>query len=965
MFGFAFGNASLADPTYGYPAWSFNLLSTVAYFGLDVRWDGSISTTGAGWATWNSSALTGLVTTAHAAHTRVILSVDLQDFSGTPSSTMCAALHPLHRAVTVQQALAQVAKMHVDGVNFDFEGVNSTCAYGATTRAEMTSLVKEMRAAMPAGMYLSVDTYGGSAADPYNFFDIHGMAPYVDAFFVMAYDMEYSNQYRSPLSCSGTQALNCLAPTAPISSYYYNDTTVMAQYVAAAGAGKVILGVPYYGRKACVAAGSVNARPTSTVVADDYLSASQESTDPSVLAGSYSTHRDKYTGVERWDTWYNTTLRCTRELYWDDVYSLGRKYDLAISDRLRGIGIFALQYGGGAPELWNLLAARFTTWSASYGMGEAPAGWQPGRPQTFNVTVTNTSPATWPATGTNFTALHVHFATASGGVATKSSWLAGGVTVKLPADVPAGQSVTLPVTLTAPNTAGQFWLEAEMYRSQLYWFTAHADLRVLVARKLWAASYDMSAAPDAWIGGQTQAFTVTVRNTGNQAWRAADANPVMLDVSFAPVPNGVAGLKSWFTSQTFKVPVDVAPGQSAAIAVKVTAPARGGGMFVQAQLFKDHQFWFSSSQPAAVTVAESWSATYGVAGVPASWSSAQTQSFTVSVTNTGNRTWPSAGTNPVELDVHFATAAGGTAKMSSWLTSQILKLPADVAPGQTANIAVTAKAPARTGPLYVEVQLFKNKQFWFSSFQPVPVNVGSLSWTAAYQQLNRWPLVWGGGQTQAFTVVVKNTGTQAWPATGTGNVELDMHFTTAPGAGGWLTSQIFALPGDVAPGDTALVPVSVTAPATGGPLYLEAAMFKNHQFWFPLAQAVAVAASPTVWWGDTSLAPAPLAWKAGQTQTFTLTVKNTGTEAWPSTGGNPVRLDLHFTPVTGGSKVVSSWVTSQIFALPADVAPGQSVQISVSVTAPRQLGLLFLEAQLFKQQQFWVQPWQPVAVTIG
>src|SRR5437879_4089631 len=39
VFAFAFGNASLGDPTYGYPAWSFNLLSTIAYFGLSLAWD--------------------------------------------------------------------------------------------------------------------------------------------------------------------------------------------------------------------------------------------------------------------------------------------------------------------------------------------------------------------------------------------------------------------------------------------------------------------------------------------------------------------------------------------------------------------------------------------------------------------------------------------------------------------------------------------------------------------------------------------------------------------------------------------------------------------------------------------------------------------------------------------------------------------------------------------------------------
>ena len=36
-------------------------------------------------------------------------------------------------------------------------------------------------------------------------------------------------------------------------------------------------------------------------------------------------------------------------MYWDDATALGNKYDLVIRDGLRGAGIFALNYGGGAP----------------------------------------------------------------------------------------------------------------------------------------------------------------------------------------------------------------------------------------------------------------------------------------------------------------------------------------------------------------------------------------------------------------------------------------------------------------------------------------------------------------------------------------------------------------------------------------------------------------------------------------
>lgn len=352
VFGFALAS-SLADPTVGFPSWNFSLLSTVAFFGLHFNDDGTIASD-QGLTEWNSADLTNLLSTAHAHGTKVVLTIIKQDFvAGTPD--MCAAL--ANRATVASQTVAQVSAKGVDGVNIDFEGLSGTCPNGQTARAMMTDLANQLRTTLPAGSYLSVDTYASSASDPVGFFDVAGLNAYVDSFFVMAYDLEYSNDKRPPLSC----ATFCLGPTAPLSGYYYNDTTAASHYVATVSASKVILGVPYYGRKSCVSSATPNATPTGAVVADTYLSASTETSSPEVQPGSYATHRDANdpSGQERWDTWYNTTLGCTRELYWDDKVSLGLKYDLVNNDGLRGVGIWNLNYGGGAPELWDELAGHF------------------------------------------------------------------------------------------------------------------------------------------------------------------------------------------------------------------------------------------------------------------------------------------------------------------------------------------------------------------------------------------------------------------------------------------------------------------------------------------------------------------------------------------------------------------------------------------------------------------------------
>jgi spore germination protein YaaH len=357
IFGFALAS-SLADPTVGYPSWNFNLLSTVAVFGVHVDTAGRFVADN-GLAVWNSSALTGLVTTAHQHGVKVLLTIVLQDFSAnTPN--MCAGL--TNADATVAETVSEVSAKGVDGVNIDYEGLDGGCGSGDPYWAQhaMTSLTAKMRAALGASSYISVDTYSGSATDPYGFFDVTGLSAYVDSMFVMAYDMEYSNYSGAPLYCSSF----CLGPTSPLTTYRYNDAAVMAAYVAAAPASKVILGVPYYGRKACVGGTGPNQYPTSSVVADSYLDASGEAAYYEVQPGSYTIHREaNSSGGERWDTWFNTTLSCTRELYWDDAVSLGKKYDLVNADGLRGVGIWNLNYGGGAPELWAALQSHFASCS--------------------------------------------------------------------------------------------------------------------------------------------------------------------------------------------------------------------------------------------------------------------------------------------------------------------------------------------------------------------------------------------------------------------------------------------------------------------------------------------------------------------------------------------------------------------------------------------------------------------------
>jgi spore germination protein YaaH len=364
---FGFVNAgNLGNASVGYPSWNLSLLSTVAFFALQVNsGDGNLVTNTTGWYVYHSSTMSSFVAAAHASGTRVIVSLNLH---GT--SQVCTGLMASNAQNTINQIVPQVYSAGIDGVNVNYEAENVLCANGQTSRSMMTAFMKNLRAALPTG-YIAIDTYSGSAEDNLEFFDITGLAPYVDSFFVMAYDMDIANYSEAPLSCTSY----CFNPVSPLSTYRFNVMKSMQQYTALVPRSKVVLGQPYYGRDGCVwsPAGPAHqyliaGRPLNTPT---YFYASTVNGTPGYH--DYVTHRDPSDGVSEWDTFGEYGV-CTHEQYWDDVVSLSAKYDLVNAYDLRGVGLFTLDYAGGASEVWSILATHFSQIPGAPGYVNACAG---------------------------------------------------------------------------------------------------------------------------------------------------------------------------------------------------------------------------------------------------------------------------------------------------------------------------------------------------------------------------------------------------------------------------------------------------------------------------------------------------------------------------------------------------------------------------------------------------------------
>lgn len=111
----------------------------------------------------------------------------------------------------------------------------------------------------------------------------------------------------------------------------------------------------------------------------------------------------------------------------------------------------------------------------------------------------------------------------------------------------------------------------------------------------------------------------------------------------------------------------------------------------------------------------------------------------------------------------------------------------------------------------------------------------------------------------------------------------------------------------------------------------------------------------------------PTYWTSSETQTYDVTLYNYTGETWVSGGSTPYRLSVQFMHQGGGfaSGNGSNFLTSDRFSLPADLASGGSVTLTVAVTAPADVTAsdLVVDYQMVHEGMAWVNPWADVAVS--
>lgn len=231
------------------------------------------------------------------------------------------------------------------------------------------------------------------------------------------------------------------------------------------------------------------------------------------------------------------------------------------------------------------------------------------------------------------------------------------------------------------------------------------------------------------------------------------------------------------------------------------------------------------------------------------------------------------------------------------------------------------------------------------------------------------PLEWTAGQPHEYAVTVTNTGETPWQSDGPDAAALFVQFAPADvdPQMGWAGGQRFDLAEDLAPGASRTIQVSVQAPDLDGTYQLRHRMAHGINWFAPGPQAeITVRTPPGLWQEVLSAsygAPAATDWRAGETRSYEVTVTNTGSYTWNAAGEARVRLGVHFG--ADSDEPHTEWSTDERFDLPRDVPPGESVAVSVDVTAPLEPGSYRLRHRMVKEGIGWFEDLAstPISVT--
>ena len=278
---------------------------------------------------------TALIDSAKANDCKVFLSV-----SNFGSKNNSIFLENLNGQRTLIDSLSSLlAFRDADGINIDFEGVSKKNKKNFTNF--ILEVSKKLKQINPEYM-ISLCLY---AEDWNNIFDIKIIDSYIDFYTLMGYD--YYGEFSKTTG-----------PVTPLkkSMKFGNglETSVKTYQNEGIQLDKLIIGLPYYGAEWYTRSSEIGAIVKRFKSHPPYKSIREYYIDSLGITLQFDPKSSSsYLLIE-------DSINHFRQLFFEDVKSLSTKYDWIKNNKIGGVGIWALGYDNGYPELWNLLTEKFS-----------------------------------------------------------------------------------------------------------------------------------------------------------------------------------------------------------------------------------------------------------------------------------------------------------------------------------------------------------------------------------------------------------------------------------------------------------------------------------------------------------------------------------------------------------------------------------------------------------------------------
>jgi len=261
---------------------------------------------------------------------------------------LCATLFQGHNSFFTSMASRQnlidnlislLQQRNADGINMDIEALPSSMSDSVTAFMQEFSL--QLKVILPDAK-LSIDL---PAVDWETNFQISKLNNCVDWYFIMGYDYYWNGSSQA-------------GPVSPLysltSGYDYSlSRTISAFESAGVSQEKFILGIPYYGRQWKTLSNNV---PSQTLASGSTLTyANVRSNTGTYNPANYYWEPNSFSSCYIFfqnDNWNQCFIGLDRDLR--------KKYDIVRYRDLAGIGVWALGYDNGYPDLWQAISDKFT-----------------------------------------------------------------------------------------------------------------------------------------------------------------------------------------------------------------------------------------------------------------------------------------------------------------------------------------------------------------------------------------------------------------------------------------------------------------------------------------------------------------------------------------------------------------------------------------------------------------------------